>query len=89
MASDTLARTDGRLSLTGLPDVTLALALGIAFAQPSARYAGRVSLIVDELKRRGVYHAMLATIDPHLAAKIDLADRADRGQRWAQTGHTH
>lgn len=71
-----------------LPVSAIALALGICVAErQSVRTAGRVSTLVDELKRRGVYTDMLASIDPQLAASITMLDTADRGQRWAQTGH--
>lgn len=85
MASGTLTAVDPRLA--ALPDAAIGLVLGMSVANPSAKHAGRVSLLVDELRRRGTYLAMLATLDPKLAAAIDLADRADRGQCWAQTGH--
>lgn len=74
-----------RLAL--LPISALALALGMCVAGPqSARHAGRVSTLVDELRRRGVYTDLLAALDPQLAASIAMLDTADRGQRWAQTG---
>ncbi|MGV0738222.1 hypothetical protein ABQF35_14320 [Mycobacterium syngnathidarum] len=85
MASETMiARVDDRLA--GLPDTALALALGMSVANPKAAHAGRVSALADELRRRGVFEAMLAALGPELAASIMLADRADRGQCWARNG---
>ena len=79
------ARVDDRLA--ELPDTALALALGMSVAAPKAAHAGRVSALADELARRGVLDAMLAALGPELAASIRLAARADRGQRWARSGH--
>lgn len=82
MASETI---DGRLA--ALPDAALAFALGVRAGSPqSVSNAGQVSTLTDELKRRGVYDDMLAVLDPELAARIELLDSADRGQRWARTG---
>jgi hypothetical protein len=79
---------DDAARLALLPVSALALALGMCVAGPqSARHAGRVSTLVDELKRRGVYTDMLAALDPQLARSITMLDTADRGQRWARTGH--
>lgn len=73
--------------LTLLPVSAVALALGMCVAgSQSVRYAGRVSALVDELRRRGVYNDMLAALDPELSASITMLDTADRGQRWAKTG---
>jgi hypothetical protein len=78
---------DEATRLSVLPVSAIALALGICVAgSVSVQTAGRVSTLVDELKRRGVYSDMLASIDPQLAAQIDVLDTADRGQRWARTG---
>jgi phosphate/sulfate permease len=78
---------DDAARLAMLPVSAIALALGICVAgSQSVRTAGRVSTLVDELKRRGVYADMLAAVDPQLAKSITMLDTADRGQRWAQTG---
>lgn len=80
------ARVDSQLA--ALPDIALALALGMSVANPKVAHAGRVSALVDELARRGALEAMLAALGPGLAASIELAVRADRGQRWARSGRT-
>lgn len=82
MASETI---DPRMA--ALPDTALAFALGVRVGSPqSMSHVGQVSTLITELQRRGVYDDMLAVLDPDLAARIDLLDSADRGQRWAQTG---
>ncbi|SKL37149.1 DUF7423 domain-containing protein [Mycobacteroides abscessus] len=82
MASETI---DGRLA--ALPDAALGFALGVRVASPqSVANVGQVSTLIAELQRRGVYADMLAVLDPELAARIELLDSADRGQRWARTG---
>lgn len=74
-----------RLAL--LPSTAIALALGVSVGRPATvEHAGRVSTLVDELKRRGIYLEMLASLDPQLARSIVVLDTADRGQRWARTG---
>jgi hypothetical protein len=70
--------------LTLLPVSAVALALGMCVAGP--QFGGRISTLVDELKRRGVWADLLAALDPELAAKITMLETADRGQRWAKTG---
>lgn len=73
--------------LAALSDASIALVLGVCVGQPQkVANMGRVSVLVDELQRRGVYHQILATLDSELAAAITILDRADRGQRWARTG---
>ena len=73
--------------LAPLSDAALALALGVCVGRPqSVANVGRVSVLVDELVRRGVFDSILSTLDPELAASIRLLDSADRGQRWARTG---
>lgn len=73
--------------LAALSDAALALALGVCVGQPqTARNAGRVSLLADELERRGVLEALLEVLDAEDAQKIRLLVAADRGQRWARTG---
>jgi len=72
--------------LAALPDAAIGLALGMSVAQPDARHAGRVSVLIDELRHRGVFDAVMAALDPELAQSIRLLDSVDRGQRWAQTG---
>ncbi|WJJ55984.1 hypothetical protein PROPHIT491_48 [Mycobacterium phage prophiT49-1] len=82
MASETI---DPCMAL--LPDTALAFALGVRVASPqSVSNVGQVSTLTAELQRRGVYDDMLAVLDPELAARIELLDSADRGQRWARTG---
>ncbi|MFA5711488.1 hypothetical protein [Mycolicibacterium sp.] len=75
---------EGRLS--GLPDAALGLALGMSVARPDSRFAGRVSALADELKRRGVWEALLGSLDSELAAQIRLLDSVDRGRLWDRTG---
>ena len=83
MASETI---DPRLA--ALPDTALALALGVRVGgAQSLVNAGQVSTLIAEMQRRGIYDDMLAALDPELAARIALLDTADRGQRWARTGH--
>lgn len=83
MASETI---DPRLA--ALPDTALAFALGVRVGgAQSLANAGQVSTLIAEMQRRGVYDDMLAALDPELAARIELLDSADRGQRWARTGH--
>lgn len=73
--------------LAALSDAALALALGVCVGRPqSVRTIGRVSTLAEELRRRGVYDALLDTLDPELAQTIRALDAADRGQRWARTG---
>lgn len=73
--------------LAPLSDAALALALGVCVGRPqSVSNVGRVSALVDELRRRSVFDALLDTLDPELAGAIRLLDSADRGQRWARTG---
>lgn len=73
--------------LAPLSDAAIALALGVCVGRPqSVANVGRVSVLVDELRRRGVFDALLATLDAELAQSIRLLDSADRGQRWARTG---
>lgn len=86
MASDGAAPAQVDARLAGLPDTALALALGMSVANLKAQHAGRVSALVDELARRGVYEVMLAGLGRELAASIRLAARADRGQCWARSG---
>ncbi|WP_100523070.1 DUF7423 domain-containing protein [Mycobacteroides abscessus] len=82
MASETI---DGRLA--ALPDAALGFALGVRVGSPqSVANVGQVSTLIAELQRRGVYADMLAVLDPELAARIELLDSADRGQRWARKG---
>lgn len=79
---------DDAARLALLPVSSIALALGMCVAgQQDTRHAGRLAALVDELKRRGVYDDMIASLDPQLADAIRLLDMADRGQRWAKTGH--
>lgn len=72
--------------LAALPDAAIGLALGMSVARPESRHVGRVSVLIDELRRRGVFDEVLASLDPELAQSICLLDGVDRGQRWAQTG---
>lgn len=82
MASETI---DPRVP--ALPDTALAFALGLRVGSPqSVSNVGQVSTLIAELQCRGVYDDMLAVLDPELAARIELLDSADRGQRWARTG---
>ncbi|OHU29129.1 hypothetical protein [Mycobacteroides chelonae] len=82
MASETI---DPRL--LALPDAALAFALGVRVGSPqSIANVGHVSTLIGELRRRDVYDDMLAALDPDLAARIELLESADRGQRWARTG---
>lgn len=60
--------------------------MGMSVARPQVEHAGRVSVLVDELRRRGVFDVVMAALDPELAQSIRLLDSVDRGQRWAQTG---
>lgn len=69
-----------------LPISAVALALGVCVGRPQTSACGRISTLVDELKRRGVYTDLLASLDPQLAASIGMLDTADRGQVWARTG---
>jgi len=80
-----IARADPRLA--ELPSTAIAVAVGIAVAQPQwpSTY-GRVSALIDELRRRGEWDAVTAVLDPQLVRSIDALESADRGQRWARTG---
>lgn len=87
MASETgSARRPLDARLAALPDAAIGLALGMSVTRPQVEHAGRVSVLVDELRRRGVFDAVMAALDPELAQSIRLLDSVDRGQRWAQTG---
>lgn len=75
------------LSLASLPVASIALALGICVGQPQRTAAtGRVSALCDELRRRGVWPDLLASLDPELADSIVVLDMADRGQSWSRSG---
>ncbi|WP_443678099.1 DUF7423 domain-containing protein [Mycolicibacterium lacusdiani] len=60
----------GDSRLVALWDAALALALGVCVGRPqSARTVGRVSTLVDELRRRGVFDELLARSNPTWRAR--------------------
>lgn len=74
-------------SLAMMPVGSIALVLGYVAGSTNARRTpGRIATLADELKRRGVYADILASLDPELSRRIELLYTADRGQLWATGG---
>lgn len=79
--------SDHRPMLAGQTTEALTFVLGMLAAQPLRREeAGRFAAVCTELKARGAYEPMLSTLDPDLAANVQLLETADRGQHFAVTG---
>lgn len=73
--------TDTRLTV--LPVSAVAFALGVCVGRRQRpETAGQVAALIGELRRRGVYTDMLATLDPQLQAALRVLETADRGQAW-------
>ena len=65
----------------------LIFVLGMLAAKPLRREeAGRFAALADELKTRGVWDAMLSTLDPDLAANVRMLVVVDRGQHLVVHG---
>jgi hypothetical protein len=78
---------DALLSL--LPVSSVAFALGVCVSGPQrAENAGRVALLIADLRRRGVYNDLLASLDPELARRLALLEALDRGQAWNRGART-
>jgi hypothetical protein len=69
--------------LTQLPAAAVAFALGVCVGrQQNAQTAGQLSALIGELRRRGIYDDMVATLDPTLRRSLQLMETVDRGQAW-------
>jgi len=88
---------DDETPLSQAPTVALAFALGYACARPiDADTFGPFCAMVEELMARrsrpyspSQWTHLLATLPPEVARRIELLYQAQRGQRWANTGHRH
>ncbi|QWY84406.1 hypothetical protein SEA_KNOCKER_64 [Mycobacterium phage Knocker] len=87
--------------LSAAPTAALAFALGYAIARPiEANTFGPFCAMVEELEHRpaGVlmdgttlneWTRLLSLLPPDVARRVVLLYQAQRGQRWARTGHRH
>lgn len=68
-----------------LPSTSVAFALGVCFARPQQpETAARLTALIGELRARGVYPDLLASLDDTLRRQLDMAERMARGQMWNQ-----
>lgn len=73
--------------LAAQPDAALFFILGMLAARPlRPAEAGRLAAICTEVRRRGLWDVLCASIDRELAAALAMLETADRGQHFASTG---
>jgi hypothetical protein len=70
-----------------LPVSAVAFALGLTVGKPhDIDTAQRVVALIGELRRRGVYPDLLASLDAGLAHQLSVLETMSRGQVWSQGG---
>lgn len=81
------APNDHRPTLAAQPDIALGYVLGLLAARPlRAADCGRLAALCTELRRRGLYDALIAALDTELAGQLRMLETADRGQHFAAFG---
>lgn len=77
------------MDATDIPTESICFALGMCVAKPSSREPGKVATLAAELRRRGVFDALIETLAPELRDAVLAMEGMDRGAAWGRTGQRH